>query len=221
MSPSLPLLPEPMVKMWPSSSLQAPTSDAFLGTVALAPLPRPHRPRPPRPLFPPRPPRPAFVSRPMSSGILGFSFRGISTILFSCSSKVPRTLVRTFLSNERFSRTFLCQQIPPAALFSRPMDLARHSCTCGSVRCLWTISARWSVSSRRASTTILRVPLLLRRARTRINLESVLKECARATPDARIRPLTHASVDRAWQAESVGSNSLVIILIAIRCSPNL
>ena len=68
------LLPEPMVKMWPSSSLQAPTSDAFLGTVALAPLPRPPWPRPPRPLFPPRP---AFVSRPMSSGILGFSFRGI------------------------------------------------------------------------------------------------------------------------------------------------
>jgi hypothetical protein len=50
---------------------------------------------------------------------------------------------------------------------------------------------------------------------------SVLEECARANPDARIRPLTHASVDRAYQAESVGSNSLVIILIAIRRSPNL
>ena len=35
------------------------------------------------------------------------------------------------------------------------------------------------------------------------------------------RPLTHASVDRAFQAESVGSNSLVTILIAIRRSPNL
>jgi hypothetical protein len=33
--------------------------------------------------FPPRPARPAFVSRPMSSGILGFSFPGISMILFS------------------------------------------------------------------------------------------------------------------------------------------
>ena len=49
----------------------------------------------------------------------------------------------------------------------------------------------------------------------------VLEENARANPDARIRPLTHASVDRARQAESVGSNSLVIILIAIRRSPNL
>ena len=55
----------------------------------------------------------------------------------------------------------------------------------------------------------------------RINLESVLEECARANPDARIRPLTHASVDRAYQAESVGSNSLLSILIAIRRSPNL
>ncbi len=120
-SPSLPLFPEPMVKMWPSSSLQAPTSDAFLGTVALAPLPRPPRPRPPRPVVPPRPPRPAFVSRPMSSGILGFSFRGISTILFSCSSKnfsyertfLSNVFLRTnvslarILTNERFSRSFL------------------------------------------------------------------------------------------------------------------
>ena len=54
-----------------------------------------------------------------------------------------------------------------------------------------------------------------------INLESVLEECARANPDARIRPLTHVSVDRAFQAELVGSNSLVTILIAIRRSPNL
>ncbi len=48
----------------------------------------------------------------------------------------------------------------------------------------------------------------------------VLEESARANPDARIRPLTHVSVDRAYQAESVGSNSLVIIIIAIRRSPN-
>ncbi len=55
----------------------------------------------------------------------------------------------------------------------------------------------------------------------RINLESVLEESARANPDARICPLTHGSVDRAYQAESVGRNSLVTILIAIRRSPNL
>jgi hypothetical protein len=54
-----------------------------------------------------------------------------------------------------------------------------------------------------------------------INLESVLEENARANPDARIRPLTHVSVDRAYYAESVGSNSLLSILIAIRRSPNL
>jgi hypothetical protein len=49
----------------------------------------------------------------------------------------------------------------------------------------------------------------------------LLEESARANPDARIHPLTHVSVDRAYQAESVGSNSLVSILIAIRRSPNL
>ena len=51
--------------------------------------------------------------------------------------------------------------------------------------------------------------------------DSLLEECARANPDARICLLTDASVDRAYQAESVGSNSLVSILIAIRRSPNL
>ncbi len=49
----------------------------------------------------------------------------------------------------------------------------------------------------------------------------MLEESARANPDACIRPLTHVSVDRAFQAESVGSKSLVTILIAIRRSPNL
>ena len=49
----------------------------------------------------------------------------------------------------------------------------------------------------------------------------VLEESAWANPDARIRPLTHVSVNRAYQAESVGRNSLVTILIAICRSPNL
>ena len=48
----------------------------------------------------------------------------------------------------------------------------------------------------------------------------LLEENARANPDARIRPLTHASVDWAHQAKLVGRNSLLSILIAIRRSPN-
>ena len=68
---------------------------------------------------------------------------------------------------------------------------------------------------------ILRIPSRLRRARTLIHLESVLEENARAIPDAPIRPLTHASVDRAHQAKSVGRNSSFSILISIRRSPNL
>ncbi len=83
----------------------------------------------------------------------------------------------TNVSLERFCAHGCClsQRIPPAALFLRPMDVARQLCTCGSVRFLRTWSARWSVTSRRTSMTILRVPLLLQRARTRINLESVLE----------------------------------------------
>ena len=59
MSPSLPLFPEPMVNMWPSSSLQAPTSEAFLGMVGFAPLPWPPWPWPALQLFPLHPPWPA------------------------------------------------------------------------------------------------------------------------------------------------------------------
>jgi hypothetical protein len=51
--------------------------------------------------------------------------------------------------------------------------------------------------------------------------KEVLEENAWANPDARICPLTHASVDWARQAESVGRNSSFSILIAIRRSPNL
>ena len=58
-------------------------------------------------------------------------------------------------------------------------------------------------------------------AKCMIVFAAVLEENARANPDARIRPLTHASVDQAHQAELVGRNSLFSILIAIRCSPNL
>ena len=136
MSPSLPLLPEPMVKMWPSSSLQAPTSDAFLGMVALAPLPLPPRPRPLLPLlFPPRPPRPALASRPMSSGILGYSFRGISTIHFF--SLVGRSQVLShelLLQNFSLERTFPLERIhvnrvlPFAFLSSDSISLIDRSC---------------------------------------------------------------------------------------------
>ncbi len=40
------------------------------------------------------------------------------------------------------------------------------------------------------------------------HLISLLEESARSYNEARIRPLTYVSVDRAYQAESVGSNFL-------------
>ncbi len=55
-----------MAKIWPSSSLQAPSSDAFLGMVPLVPLPWPPRPRPARPPSLPPFPRPALAARAIS-----------------------------------------------------------------------------------------------------------------------------------------------------------
>jgi len=127
---------------------------------------------------------------------------------FRARRRVPRTLVRTFLSNDGFSMSIVHLCLRPLFGLDRldgpslPDELLLRF-------------------SRRTSTTILRVPSLLRRARTRVKLESLLEENARANPDARIRPLTHVSVDRAYQAKSVGSNSLLSILIAIRRSLNL
>ena len=62
------------------------------------------------------------------------------------------------------------------------------------------------------------VPL---RARADVPSKLLLEENSQANPDAHICPLTHASVNRAHQAESVGRNSSFSILIAIRRSPNL
>ena len=55
-----------MVKIWPSSSLQAPSSVAFLGMVPLVPLPRLPRPRPARPPSLSPFPRPALAARAIS-----------------------------------------------------------------------------------------------------------------------------------------------------------
>jgi hypothetical protein len=71
MSPSLPLLPEPMVNIWPSNSLHAPTSDAFLEMVASAPLPRPPWPQPALPPFPLRPPWPVLEVQAIFSHLEG------------------------------------------------------------------------------------------------------------------------------------------------------
>ncbi len=49
--------------------------------------------------------------------------------------------------------------------------------------------------------------------------DTLLEESALSYSEARIHPLTHVSVDRAYQAKLVGSNFLLVILFAIRCSP--
>ncbi len=72
MSPSLPLFPEPSVKMWPSRSLQALSLDAFWGTFDEVFLAQP--PWPPCPPLAPHPPRPVSFPWAISRWILGFSF---------------------------------------------------------------------------------------------------------------------------------------------------
>ena len=49
----------------------------------------------------------------------------------------------------------------------------------------------------------------------------VLEENARSNPEARIHPLAHVSVDRAYQAESVGRNSLLSTLFYYSLLSNL
>ena len=49
----------------------------------------------------------------------------------------------------------------------------------------------------------------------------LLEENARSNPEARIHPLAHVSVDRAYQAESVGRNSLLSTLFYYSSLSNL
>ena len=111
-SPSLPLFPEPMVKIWPSSSLQAPTSDAFLGTVPLVPLPWPPRPWPaPLPSLSPVP-RPALAAlaifldpgAPTDARTMDFVFartKLLSRAFARVGSRAP-TLLMPFLRQQAF-----------------------------------------------------------------------------------------------------------------------
>ncbi len=94
-SPSLPLLPELIVKIWPSRSLQAPTSDALQGTIPEGVLLHPPQPHPPCLPFPPRPARPALLAQAFSSGISWILF---SWDLFGSSSLfvLPDELTQTY-----------------------------------------------------------------------------------------------------------------------------
>jgi hypothetical protein len=126
----LPLFPEPMVKIWPSSSLQAPTSDAFFGTVPLVPLPWPPRLWPaPLPSLPPFP-RPALAARaifldpgaPTDAWTMAFVFA--CTKLLSCAfahmGSCAPTLLTPFLRQQAFPRPqqtigVLCSSSPEHA----------------------------------------------------------------------------------------------------------
>jgi hypothetical protein len=106
-------LPEPMVKMWPSNSLQAPTSVVFLGMVAVTLFPQAPQPRPPLPPFSLWPPRPAEAAR-----AIFFDLRGLTD-----SPEMALALVALAFSRQVVIRAKLF--VPPSLLapISRPVPL--------------------------------------------------------------------------------------------------
>jgi hypothetical protein len=122
MSPSLPLLPEPMVKMWPSNSLQAPTSVAFLGMVAVTLFPRAPRPRPPLPPFSPRPPRPAGAARAIFSNLRGLTDSPeMALVLVALAFSRQAVLRAELFDPTKFARSY----VAPRALGSDSTPIRR------------------------------------------------------------------------------------------------
>jgi hypothetical protein len=73
----------------------------------------------------------------MSSGILDSLFVGSLPSSFRARRRVPWTLVRTFLTNERFSRTFLCPRtLSLPANTTSSTFLAPYGCSTSLVH-LW------------------------------------------------------------------------------------
>ncbi len=122
MSPSLPLLPEPMVKMWPSNSLQAPTSVVFLGMVAVVLFPWAPRPWPPLPPFLPRPPWPAGAAQAIFSNLRGLTDSLEMALVLVALAFLRQAVVRA----ELFVPTkFACSYVAPRALGSDSTPIQR------------------------------------------------------------------------------------------------
>ncbi len=115
-----------MAKIWPSSSLQAPTSDAFLGMVPLVPLPRSPRPLPSLPPFP----WPTLAARaifldpgaPMDARTMAFVFARTKLLscAFACVGSCAPTLLTPFLHQRAFPHPqqtigVLCSSSPELA----------------------------------------------------------------------------------------------------------
>ncbi len=127
-----------MVKIWPSSSLQAPTSDAFLGTVPLVPLPWPPRPLPSLPPFP----RPALAAQaifldpgaPTDARTMAFVFARTKLLsrAFAHVGSCAPTLLTPFLHQRAFPRPqrtigVLCSSSPERASLPLMPFLSRRA----------------------------------------------------------------------------------------------
>jgi hypothetical protein len=168
---SLPLLPEPMVNIWPSNSLQAPTSDAFLGMVALAPLPRPPRPRPALLLFPPRPPRPALEVQAIFSCLEGPT----DGRMMALAKKNPQIKYpgfrRAVSSVESYESTFLASFAKQTQTLHYCLSSWRDHPSSPTDLCAW-----------------FSLPVFPNELVRAIIFASVLEEFDRAVPDMRICP---------------------------------
>jgi hypothetical protein len=109
------------VKMWPSNSLQAPTSVVFLGMVAVVLFPRAPRPLPPLPPFSPRPPRPAGAARAIFSDLRGLTDSPEMALVL-----VALAFLRQAVRAELFVPTkFACSYLAPRALGSDSTPIQR------------------------------------------------------------------------------------------------
>jgi hypothetical protein len=114
--------------------LQAPTSVAFLGMVAVTLFPRAPRPRPPLPPFSLRPPRPAWAAR-----AIFFDLRGLTD-----SWEMALVLVALAFLRQALVRAELF--VPPSSLapISRPVPWGAIPCQSDT---LWSDSTRISDGS--------------------------------------------------------------------------
>jgi hypothetical protein len=102
-----------MVKIWPSSSLQAPSSDAFLGMVLLVPLPWPPRPRPACPPSLPPFPRPALAAQAISLALGAPTDARTMAFAFTCAKLLSRGFARVGSHTPTLLTPFLRQQASP------------------------------------------------------------------------------------------------------------
>ncbi len=130
---------------------------------------------------------------------------------FRARRRVPRTLVQTLLTNFPLERYMSIVYFASSAVFG--LDHLDRPYFPNKLLLRFVVS--------RCSFEDSLFPVAVSTSSHAYKLESVLEENAQSNPEARIHPLAHVSVDRAYQAESVGRNSLLSTLFYYSLLSNL